>query len=977
MLMKRIQFFTFILLLTSVLLLPIRTAIAQSEENTNSIVRLVYFLPNDRPTRPERVIAFRQLTKDAQQFYADEIEHHGYGKKTFTVETDKNGEPVVHHIDGKFTEEHYYKEDTGWKVWTEIREHFNDPQHLYFVAIDLSHEVIHGGQSCGEGGPNFFPPGEERVRGRIRDIMQGEEVVGGFALIPVSGHCFGNNKETPHQWGATLHELGHAFGLDHDFREGIHNDYVLAATHNPTQLSKCAAEWLSGSRFFNIKPISGNMAGKIELLSIRAYSKDATSLRFKVTDPDGLHQAQLLLPEILDGTGWGPYRLFDCQLLNGKTRTIESAVRTAEIADRVTLQIMDVNGNITWATFPIQLDALVLTQNALDVNNDGIVNISDLTPITSLLGQRGKNAADVNEDGVVNTIDLLLVAADTSSLPRQAVETFAATDVQKWLTDAKQLEIENTILKKGIITLEHLLTEIELLSKPTHIPIGPLKVVFEGHTDSVSSVAFSPDGQTLASTSWDGTIRLWDPHTAQLKSLIIGHRDIVNSIVFSPDAQTLASASRDKTAKLWDPDTGQLKKTLTEHTGFSAAGFQSVAFSPDGQTLAAGGDYSDTVIRLWDIHNEQNIRTLTGHTTRIMSIVFSPDGQTLASAGEDETIRLWDPNTGKLKDTLAGHTHGIAIAFSPDGQNLATAGVNQTIRLWNPNTGQHIRTFTGHINWANSIAFSPDGKTIVCSGHNTIGLWNTQTGEYIESLEGHNGHIFSVVFSPDGTTLASGGEDGTVRLWELTPDASSKTTVDVNSDGLVNVLDLVLVSLNFGKTGQNIADVNGDGVVNIVDLVIVAGEIGGGAAAPSAHPQALEMLTATDVRQWLTQAQHANLTDITLQRGMLILQQLLAALIPEETALLPNYPNPFNPETWIPYQLSKSAEVTVTIYAVDGTLIRTLALGHQPAGMYHSRSRAAYWDGKNKVGEPVASGVYFYTLTADDFTATRKMLILK
>ena len=157
----------------------------------------------------------------------------------------------------------------------------------------------------------------------------------------------------------------------------------------------------------------------------------------------------------------------------------------------------------------------------------------------------------------------------------------------------------------------------------------------------------------------------------------------------------------------------------------------------------------------------------------------------------------------------------------------------------------------------------------------------------------------------------------------------------------------------------------------------VAGELGAGGAAPSAQQQTLEGLTATDVKYWLTQAQQVNLTDATSQRGILMLQQLLTAFIPKETSLLPNYPNPFNPETWIPYQLATPAEVSLYIYAVDGKLIRRLALGHQPAGMYQSKNRAVYWDGRNQVGEPVASGVYFYTLTAGDFTATRRMLILK
>ena len=200
---------------------------------------------------------------------------------------------------------------------------------------------------------------------------------------------------------------------------------------------------------------------------------------------------------------------------------------------------------------------------------------------------------------------------------------------------------------------------------------------------------------------------------------------------------------------------------------------------------------------------------------------------------------------------------------------------------------------------------------------------------------------------------------------------------DVNGDGTVNIADLVLVASNLGETGQNAADVNGDGQVNIADLVLVAGALGNSATAPSLLTQSLETFTAADIKQWLSAAQQLDITDPMSQRGILFLHQLHAALTPKETALLANYPNPFNPETWIPYHLAKDADVTLHIYAMNGTLVRTLALGHQAAGMYQNRSRAAYWDGKNALGEPVASGVYFYTLTAGDFTATRKMLIRK
>ena len=158
----------------------------------------------------------------------------------------------------------------------------------------------------------------------------------------------------------------------------------------------------------------------------------------------------------------------------------------------------------------------------------------------------------------------------------------------------------------------------------------------------------------------------------------------------------------------------------------------------------------------------------------------------------------------------------------------------------------------------------------------------------------------------------------------------------------------------------------------------MAGELGGAAAAPSAwHAASAELLSRARVEQWLAAAYRVPHTDDRLRQGIDWLERFLAAFPPKETALLTNYPNPFNPETWIPYQLSEPAEVMLHIYSVNGGLVRTLVLGHQPAGMYHRKSRAAYWDGRNAQGEKVASGLYFYTLSAGDFTATRKMLIRK
>ena len=209
-------------------------------------------------------------------------------------------------------------------------------------------------------------------------------------------------------------------------------------------------------------------------------------------------------------------------------------------------------------------------------------------------------------------------------------------------------------------------------------------------------------------------------------------------------------------------------------------------------------------------------------------------------------------------------------------------------------------------------------------------------------------------------------------------DDTAVQPADVNGDGNVNILDLVSVAAQFGKQGQNLkTDVNADGIVNILDLVVVAGMFDSAAAAPSAQPQAAEMLSAAAIRQWLTDAKALEITDPITERGVIVLQQLLASLTPRETQLLPNYPNPFNPETWIPYRLAKDAFVTLTIYDGAGQIVRTIDVGLQPASAYESQSQAIYWDGRNQIGEQVASGVYFYHLSADDYSATRKMLILK
>ena len=480
---------------------------------------------------------------------------------------------------------------------------------------------------------------------------------------------------------------------------------------------------------------------------------------------------------------------------------------------------------------------------------------------------------------------------------------------------------------------------------------------FKGHTEAaVTAVSFSSDGGLLA------------------LELVTFGESVIGPPIFG---------ETDTTVELWDVVSQETIATLEgEHA----------SFSPDGNLLVFVSD--GNLIKLWDVGSRETIATLEGHRGGVRSVTFSPDSTLLASASfnslNDSTVKLWEVATGKTITTLEGHVDRAFTAFSPDGNLLAYSSVNGMM-LWDVAKQETITTFTGDV-W--SVTFSPDGRLLAYLENSelfpyeptsTVKLWDVGQQKTIANVGEHLGILAellggSVWFSPDGNLLAYLSPDG-IALWDaaaaITPAEPEKIAADVNGDGIVNVQDLVLVASSLGKTEQSSADVNADGVVDIRDLVTVAGALGTAAAAPSLHPQALALFTAADVQQWLSQAEQLDLTDATSQRGIRFLEQLLATLIPKETVLLPNYPNPFNPETWIPYQLAKPADVMLTIYALNGQVVRQLSLGHQLAGTYQNKSRAAYWDGRNAVGESVASGLYFYTLTAGEFTATRRMLILK
>jgi WD40 repeat protein len=301
-----------------------------------------------------------------------------------------------------------------------------------------------------------------------------------------------------------------------------------------------------------------------------------------------------------------------------------------------------------------------------------------------------------------------------------------------------------------------------------HVLPTQLSKVLKGHSGDVNTVAFSPDGQQLASGSNDHSVKLWDINTGKEISTFTDAQDDILTVAFHPDGHLLAAGGNEQTIQLWDLNTKEKTGTLVGHQGI----IHSIAFSPDGQTLVSGS--WDKTVRLWEINLATELRLMKGEDS-IYSVAFSPDGKQIAVGSYNDTITLWATNTGQRLHTLQGNGMRTvyAVAFSPNGHQIISGDLSNKVRVWDTDTGNSLfilKGFEGVFGNILSVAFSPDGHTIVASGggDQTIKWWNASTGEELQTHQNDGSDVRAITFSPDGRMLASAHDDNTIKLW-ITP----------------------------------------------------------------------------------------------------------------------------------------------------------------------------------------------------------------
>ena len=794
----------------------------QETQQEQGMVRVVYFLPNDRRPQPDINVKLDALIKDAQQFYADEMERHGFGRKTFQVETDRNGKVLVHHVRGKYNDIYYQKETTR-RVNEETKERFDQSKSIYLFAVDVSTEVLGlegaGETACGQGG--------DRGAG------------GGHATLPASGHCFNILL--------TAHEFGHAFGLQHDFRD---DTYIMSYGKDQNKISKCAAEWLDVHPYFNLSQSQTSFykMTKIQMHSPLAAPPNAIRLRFQIDDADGVRQVQLLTPATSENQAPGSPKLLDYKRLDSKSSTVEfiATELTAEDSNEVRLQVIDMYGNFISETYPIRAS----DTGRRHTNRIRTIDVPGRVPETL------QKISGDNQRGTPNTRlanPFVVVVRDVNDEPIAGVQVTFRVKIGKGRLSVTNPWTDSNGRAQTFLTLGRSL-------------VNSVEASVSGVSDRVTFSTYS-EPQVLIAQSQRPPMYWIDTRAGTIYRLVGTKVE-----TFLPRVRNTTSLAIDMMDE---------KLYWAERTG-----------NRTGRIRRANLDGT----------NVQLVKDLTS----------VPHGITIDTVNDK---LYWTNSWGKIQclnfDGSKFEPNLITDLDNPDHLTLDMAGGKL---YWTEASGQ--------IRWANLNGSNVETLAADLGALGGIAIANGKL-YWTEQIDENTGKVQRV--NLDGTSVQTLASLQSVPIG-ITVDTTSRKLYWTDSQGKIRR-----------------ANLNGKNIQNVVTGL--------------GQPSGIILGIASD--------------PITVAAAP------VAVGFPDETELLANYPNPFNPETWIPYQLSEPTEVRLTIYAVNGTLIRTLALGYQSAGIHHNKSRAAYWDGRNEQGERVASGVYFYTLSTGNFTSTRRMLIRK